>query len=52
MNSINIFYSERDHYKWGKQKEHMMLIEDIDEVTRSKAIATLNFMEQEFGAHF
>ena len=52
MNSINIFQSERDHYKWGKQKEYIMLVENIDEVTRAKAIATLDFMEQEFGAHF
>jgi len=52
MDSKNIFHTERDHYKWSKQKEYTCSQENIDEATRKKAVLALEFLEQEFGKHF
>lgn len=49
---LNIFNTERDHYKWSKQKEYTCSQENIDEATRKKVIVALDFLEQEFGKHF
>lgn len=49
---LNIFNSERDHYKWNKQKEYTCSQENIDEATRKKAVLALEFLEKEFGKHF
>lgn len=47
-----IFFSERDHYKWSKQKEYISHLETIDADTKSNAINAISFLEQEFGVHF
>lgn len=52
MNSENIFNTERDHYKWNKQKEYTCSQENIDEAARQEAVLALEFLEQEFGKHF
>lgn len=48
----NIFKSERDHFKWSKQKEYLTHLETIDEETRFKAIEAISFLEKEFGKQF
>ena len=48
----NIFINERDHFKWGKQKEYISHLDTIDENTKIKAIDALSFLEIEFGAQF
>jgi hypothetical protein len=48
----NIFINERDHFKWGKQKEYISHLDTIDENTKNKAINALSFLELEFGAQF
>lgn len=48
----HIFKSERDHFKWSKQKEYLAELETIDDEVRFKAIEAISFLEQEFGAHF
>jgi adenylate kinase family enzyme len=48
----NIFINERDHFKWGKQKEYISNLDTIDDETKSKVINALSFLELEFGAQF
>ncbi len=48
----NIFINERDHFKWGKQKEYISHLDTIDDDTKNKATNALSFLELEFGAHF
>ncbi len=48
----NIFHSERDHYKWSKQREYITHLDNLDDNTRSKAIEALIFLEKELGDHF
>ena len=48
----NIFINERDHFKWGKQKEYISHLDTIDDETKSKVINALSFLELEFGAQF
>lgn len=48
----NIFKSERDHFKWSKQKEYLAHLETIDDETRFKAIEAICFLEKEFGRQF
>lgn len=48
----NIFINERDHFKWGKQKEYISHLDTIDDDTKNKALCAFSFLEQEFGAQF
>lgn len=48
----NIFINERNHFKWGKQKEYISNLDSIDDDTKNKAISALSFLELEFGAKF
>lgn len=48
----NIFITERDHFKWSKQKEYISHLETIDENIKAKAVKALDFLEQELGAQF
>lgn len=48
----NIYNSERDHFKWSKQKEYLTYLETIDDETRFKAIEAICFLEEEFGKQF
>jgi predicted HicB family RNase H-like nuclease len=48
----NIFITERDHFKWSKQKEYISHLETIDDNVKTKAVKALDFLEQELGAKF
>lgn len=42
----HIFKSERDHFKWNKQKEYLAEMETIDEETGCKAIEAICFLSK------
>lgn len=48
----HIIDSDRDRFKWKKQKEYINNHDSIDENTKSKAIDAFSFLELEFGARF
>ncbi|MBS4041318.1 MAG: hypothetical protein KGZ81_12065 [Flavobacteriales bacterium] len=48
----NIYESERDHFKWSKQKEYISHLDNIEDDIKRKAINALSFLEVEFGAQF